>query len=159
MITQKIMGSDMVNMNRGFTLIELMIVVAVIGILGTLVYPSYLDHINTSRRAEAISALVILASDQERFYTANNAYATTLGQLGSTGFSESNYYTLLVAGDGVGFALTAAPNDWGDNLCGSFFLDSLGRRGVTGNPDEDGVVGSVGPPIVIDAEDVAICWR
>ncbi|EGG95516.1 Type IV pilus biogenesis protein PilE [gamma proteobacterium IMCC1989] len=149
-------------LNKGFTLVELMIVVAIIGILATIAYPSYLDHVNTSRRAEAISALVSVASNQERFYTINGNYASSVTAnigLGLSGQSETGLYTLTVNADAVTtYTLTAAPNNWVDALCGSFFLDNLGRRGVTGNPDGDAVVGSVGPPIVIDNDDVDTCW-
>lgn len=59
---------------RGFTLIELMIVVAIVGILATIAYPSYRDSILKGRRAEARTALLELAQQQERYMTQRGTY-------------------------------------------------------------------------------------
>lgn len=59
----------------GFTLIELMIVVAVIGILAAIAYPSYQDSVRKSRRGQGKADMVELAQRAERFYTVNNTYA------------------------------------------------------------------------------------
>lgn len=59
---------------KGFTLIELMVVVAIIGILVSIAYPSYQDSITRSRRADAKAALVGFASAMERHFTVNNSY-------------------------------------------------------------------------------------
>lgn len=60
--------------NSGFTLIELMIVVAIIGILASIAYPSYLDYVERARRSDAQGALLGLANAMERHHTANNTY-------------------------------------------------------------------------------------
>lgn len=59
---------------RGFTLIELMIVVAVVAILAAIAYPSYAEHVRKSRRAQAKADLVELAQLAERYHTVNNTY-------------------------------------------------------------------------------------
>lgn len=59
---------------RGFTLIELMIVVAVVAILAAIAYPSYVEHVRKSRRAQAKADLVELAQLAERHHTVNNSY-------------------------------------------------------------------------------------
>ena len=64
---------------RGFTLIELMIAVAVVGILAAIAYPSYQEHVRKARRADAQTALLELAQFMERHYTANGRYLTTAG--------------------------------------------------------------------------------
>jgi type IV pilus assembly protein PilE len=65
----------------GITLIELMIVVAIIAIITAVAYPSYQDHIRKARRIEGKSALLRAMQLQERAYTANQTYQTDLGPL------------------------------------------------------------------------------
>ena len=66
----------------GFTLIELMITVAIIGILSAIAYPSYESYVRKSRRVDAKNALLDLASRQERYFSVNNKYSTTAADLG-----------------------------------------------------------------------------
>lgn len=85
---------------RGFTLIELMIAVAVVGILLAVALPSFLDSIRKGRRSEAISALSALQLAQERWRSNNTTYAASLAApptgLGINSTSPGGYYTLQV---------------------------------------------------------------
>lgn len=67
-----------IQYSKGFTLIELMIAVAVVGILAAIAYPSYQDSVRKSRRADAKSALLDAAHERTVF-TENNQYTATLG--------------------------------------------------------------------------------
>ena len=90
---------------RGFTLIELMIAVAVIAILAAIAYPSYQDSIQKSRRSEAFTEVSRIQQAQEKHRANNTAYSTDLGSLGIgvvnsgvvTASYNSTYYTLTVA--------------------------------------------------------------
>ena len=74
---------------KGFTLIEVMIVVAIIGILAAVAYPSYVDSIRKGKRAEARAALMNLLQQQERYFTQNNTYETFgLGAVGTLPFKD-----------------------------------------------------------------------
>jgi type IV pilus assembly protein PilE len=81
--------------NKGFSLIELMIVLAIIGVLGAIGYPSYDSYMKKSRRADGKIALQRMADRQERFYLQNNTYSTVEANVGGTA-TEKNYYVLSI---------------------------------------------------------------
>lgn len=122
---------------RGFTLIELMITVAVVGILTAIAYPSYLEYIIRSRRVEAQSLLNDAAARQERWRAQNGSYTTTVAnlRLAYGDQSEHGFYTLTiakVANDG-GYTLTAtrSGSQSADRHCGNFTLNAVGIKGVS----------------------------
>lgn len=129
---------------RGFTLMELMIAMAVSAILIGLAMPSYSSYMRKSRRVEAKSALLDLASRQEKFFSMNNAYTDKPANLGLSGAafpvpvkaSSTSYYsmTLTLAAGGAGYTATVVPSgDQASDACGSFTLTHLGVQGNTGN--------------------------
>ncbi len=84
---------------QGLTLIELMIVIVVLGILISIAYPGYQEFSARARRAEAISALLQIATNQERFYLNNQTYTTDLTNLGfetSPWTTETGSYSIRV---------------------------------------------------------------
>lgn len=90
--------------HRGFTTIELMIAVVVIGILGALAYPAFLDQIRKGRRSEGMTALANLQQAQERWRATNAIYATSSqlsspSGLGLASRTASGYYDLAIAID------------------------------------------------------------
>lgn len=79
----------------GFTLIELMITVAIVGILAAIAYPSYTAQVQKSRRADAQIALMEIAQRQESYFLRNNRYGS-LSEIGYSATSPDGYYTLAV---------------------------------------------------------------
>lgn len=94
---------------KGMTLIELMIVIAVIVILGMIAYPTYTSYLQKSRRAEAKAILMDLQLAEERYRASNVSYAVTLGSLTLTSNPASNtYYSFSVeSASSSGYTLQA----------------------------------------------------
>lgn len=105
----------------GFTLIELMIVVAVIGILAAVAYPTYLESVNKSRRADAKAAMTTMAQQLERCFTQHNSYANC----SVTGNSKKHEITITERTD-TSYTLTAKPL-YTDNRCGTLNLYNTGN--------------------------------
>lgn len=112
---------------HGFTLIETMVVLAIIAVLVALAYPSYIDQVRKSRRAEATSALLENAQILERCFTRVNTY---VGCGISTGNTENGYFTISATTlTATTYVLRAAAQ--GDQLkdpCTTFGLDYLGNK-------------------------------
>lgn len=132
----------MIQPSKGFTLIEVMIVVAIIGILAAIAYPSYDEYVKRGNRAEGQALLNDAAARQERFFSQNFKYATSISALyggtATTKKSETSKYALALstsAGDG-GYTLTADAQ-FSDVRCGDLTLNALGKKGNGGNRDED----------------------
>jgi type IV pilus assembly protein PilE len=127
---------------RGMTLIELMIVVAVLGIIAAIGYPSYLDHVKKTRRAEGMGELLELADRMERHYSDTGTYDQADGtdMTAATIYrstTENGYYTLSIAAgtNNIQFTASAAPTSKGQqntDKCGTFTINSLGTKSVSG---------------------------
>ncbi len=128
------------NTQNGLTLIELMVVLAVMGIIATVAYPIYTDQVQKARRADAKVALESVAQAQERFYTINGEYTDTLADLDVSadiqgGNSDEGYYTVSVVhpdDDTQRFTATAqvdaAAAQAGDTDCVSFTVNQTGVK-------------------------------
>lgn len=114
----------------GFTLIEIMITVAIVAILAALAIPAYQESVRKSRRSEARAALTEGAQNFERFFTQNNGYsAAATGILpASTAFYT---YSIDAATTASTFLLTATPTGaQASDKCGIFKLDQLNNKTV-----------------------------
>ena len=116
------------GVQRGITLIELMVVVAIIGIVAVVTYPAYADYVREARRSDAIVALLSAQLEQEKHRSSNTSYAATTTALGISAASPDGFYTIQVASaDGAGFVVTAAPTgEQNGDACGTFAVDESG---------------------------------
>lgn len=131
----------MKSQTRGFTLIELMIAVAILGIIAAIAYPSYLDQVRKSRRSDAQSALLQAANRQERFFTTQYSYADAAAALGMPTETENEAYTLAVDnGDADGFEITAtAQGDQVNDDCTSLTINEIGEKTANGAGPNDSI--------------------
>ena len=123
------------NKSLGFTLIELMIVVAIIGILASIAYPSYTDSVTRSNRSEAQRELVRLANLQEQYFVDHREYTNNISDLGvgvaATFSTDSGLYKITATVEGTTFELEAlalgvqAANDAG---CLKLFITDTGKK-------------------------------
>lgn len=120
--------------SKGFTLIEVMIVVAIIGILAAIAYPSYDEYVKRGNRTEGQAFLQDVAARQERYFSQNNEYADTAAKLNVSTGSETGKYTLSIA-TSDGYTLTAT-QQFNDTKCGNLTLNALGVKGADGSVDE-----------------------
>jgi type IV pilus assembly protein PilE len=118
--------------HQGFTLIELMIVVVIVGILAAIAYPSYSAYVERARRADGKSALLDAAQRLERCHTQTNTY---VGCAFPAVSPDGHYAIAATVQDPMEFALTATPQGVQlGSLCGTYVLTSNGARTVDPDP-------------------------
>ncbi|NMH64739.1 type IV pilin protein [Shewanella salipaludis] len=126
---KKMPGND-----SGFTLIELMIAVAVVGILAAIAYPSYIQYVAKSARSEGQAAVMRVANLQEQYYLDNRVYTEDMTKLGlgaSPFVTEHQHYSVASKGT-TSFTITATPQGAQasrDTTCTSLTMTDAGVKG------------------------------
>jgi type IV pilus assembly protein PilE len=137
------------QISKGFTLIEVMIVVAIIAIIASIALPNYQEYIKSSRRGAASTCMLEMAGQMERRYTASLVYdsTTTLPAVAcTTGITE--YYSFSFrAGEPTPrtYVLRATPLGGQEDDCGTLILDQKTRKGAADN--------------FVDAALIKKCWK
>jgi len=117
------------NKNTGFTLIELMVVVAIVGIIAAIALPSYLESVNKSRRGEARAEMTTMAQQLERCFTRFNSYVNAgcgIGD-GESRSTDSGNHVITATVGAAAYSLSAVPR-FTDNRCGTLGLDNTGTQ-------------------------------
>lgn len=133
--------------NKGFTLIELIITMAIIGILVSLAYPSYLDYVTRARRHDGQTALLELANQMEHYYANNNTYQTATIATGNATDVRSNntslegwYMLEITQQSDTNYALQAIAikaQAMNDPFCSNLTFTSLGEKGPAHVPEKN----------------------
>ena len=131
------------SVQGGFTLVELMITVAIVAILATIATESYTSQVQKSRRTDARSAILDLAGREEKLFSATNAYSALASDLGYAAVGTpwpinvgSNYYSVSVtAPTATTYVITATAinSQAADSQCLTLFVDQTGLQSSTGS--------------------------
>ena len=122
----------------GITFMELMIVVVIVGVLAAIAYPNYRDFAARAKRNEAKAALLLIATNQERWYLSNNCYTANLADLGVPAVTDSGNYNITLNNVTCNnYEGRADYNGTDDeiNKCAWFEID--GRNNQTSDPYTD----------------------
>ena len=129
----------MPHQSRGITLIELMIAVGIVAILAAVGYPSYMEHVKSTRRGEAKATLLEIAQFMERKFTADGCYkcgseTVTLPISQVPRHGGNAYYTIALASSAcASYQLQASPTGvMSGDSCGTYSLDQTGTHTPAG---------------------------
>lgn len=142
MVTRLGAGSEGDRVSGGFTLVELMVVLAIIAVLMAIALPAYNQSMVKGRRADAKVTLLEASSKQAQFFMDNKSYASSMTQLGYSAnpfITEQQYYSVSIVAPTAAcpiatcYVLQAVPRltQVKDTTCGTFTIDSTGTKSAT----------------------------
>ena len=122
--------------NTGFTLMELMITIVIIGVIAAIAFPSYQDSVRKSRRTEAKTALLDVMARQEQYFSENRVYASrfdelSLGSYGAGMSTENGYYRMNISinsATNTVSVIAVADDSQVDDSVSSYSISSNGRK-------------------------------
>ena len=144
------MKGTVMHKQKGVTLLELMIVAAIIAIIGAFAYPSYMEYVVRTKRTAAATMLMQVADRQQQFFMDNKRYAANLTRLGFAadvitidedgqiipdGAADQEYTVAVSASTATTYTLTATPlavQAKRDTKCGNMTLTHTGEKGHSG---------------------------
>ena len=138
------MKRDIMNNKKktGMTLVELVIVLAIVAILASIALPSWNSQVQKERRADARNTLIFVQVEQEKYRADNGRYAPSMSTLGLSTYNSTSrdYYNVsIISSSATAFVASAAPNTnrgQDKDLCGTFAIDQSG-------PIESGVYAAI----------------
>lgn len=128
----------MTKPQAGFTLIELMIAVAIVGILAAIAVPNYSEYVKRASRVEATAALLDAANKQEQYFVDNREYTSKFADLSLQSKTENQHFELSITlnGDKNTFVIAAKPIAGpvkGDGDCTELSITDTGLKGAKGS--------------------------
>ena len=121
----------MIRKSAGFSLVEIIVALAILSILTGLAVPAYTDYVRRNRRSDAINTLLRLQLAQERWRASNITYATNIASISDGASSDQKNYTIAIDGaNNVSYTMTATPAagspQTADTKCQTFTINESG---------------------------------
>ncbi|CAH9063717.1 Fimbrial protein [Pseudoalteromonas holothuriae] len=119
------------SFSNGFTLLEALIVLVIVGIIASFAYPSYQQFLIKAARSDAMVVLLDAANRQEQYFVDNRIYTNKLSDIGVPNTTDKGYYSITVTVDDNKFEFKATPISGpvlGDTQCSALMINELGQK-------------------------------